>query len=287
MKKRTLLSMLLMLAMTLSLVGCGSDDKKPTSTDTAVNGTEATTDVAEKPTEVETPTPEPEKNIITLMSADNKEIVRELNIPNGYTVVSDKKGNHIEIINDNNEFMKIEIYSGLNAQALSEYHQPYDKKRENRSIYRYGTEEERIEKINKISEATGIDVKYFNLPLLDNEYSAANNQLFIFPEQIVLEKNKNGSIKDYIIDISNHSNKETYPISIESYSIEDTEGYLPVNKTWTIKVTSFFNEALYDEKKPYNADKELIEKIEDYARDMMSKKDFIDTMNAFDNVNNQ
>ena len=147
MKKRTLLSMLLAGIMAVSLVGCGDDGKsnnnnnftdkfQPTSTDTAVNGTEATTDVAEKPTEVETPTPEPEKNVITLMSADNKEIVRELNIPNGYTVVSDKKGNHIEIINDNNEFMKIEIYSGLNAQALSEYHQPYDKKRENRSIYR-------------------------------------------------------------------------------------------------------------------------------------------------------
>ena len=96
-----------MLAMTLSLVGCGSDEKKPTSTDTAVNGTEATTDVAEKPTEVETPTPEPEKNVITLMSADGKKVIHEFDIPEGYTVVSDKKSNHVELAKDGDDTIKV------------------------------------------------------------------------------------------------------------------------------------------------------------------------------------
>ena len=79
MKKRTLLSMLLAGIMAVSLVGCGDDGKtnnnnnftdkfQPTSTDTAVNGTESNTGDPVTPYEpgasgptnsqVETPTPE-------------------------------------------------------------------------------------------------------------------------------------------------------------------------------------------------------------------------------------
>lgn len=39
MKKRRVVSMLIMAVMAVSLVGCGSDEKKPTTTDTAVNTT--------------------------------------------------------------------------------------------------------------------------------------------------------------------------------------------------------------------------------------------------------
>jgi uncharacterized lipoprotein YehR (DUF1307 family) len=84
MKKRTLLSMLLVGIMSVSLVGCGNDDGKSNNnsnnfadkfqptTNTAVDATEApSTDVVTTtPAEVETPTPEPEKNVITLLSPD-------------------------------------------------------------------------------------------------------------------------------------------------------------------------------------------------------------------------
>ena len=218
MKKRTLLSMLLMLAMTLSLVGCGSDDKKPTSTDTAVNGTEATTDVAEKPTEVETPTPEPEKNVITLMSADGKEVVHEFNIPNGYTVVSDKKGNKIELTQDTNAFVKVEIFSGVNNRC-----EPYD-------FY--------------------------------SEY----------PPQYDSET--------MTVDMTNHTNDEKYITSRELYINSDNSDYkntkkskpLPDNKTYTIKVTTEFNETEFDIRyaSVMESFSDLQEKIETYINNVES-----------------
>ena len=284
MKKRTLLSMLLMLAMMLSLVGCGSDDKKPTSTDTAVNGTEATTDVAEKPTEVETPTPEPEKNVITLLSPDEKTIITEMDIPEGYTVVSDKKGNHIELTKDDNKYVKVEIYSGLNADALSAWFVPYDREIDNPAVYR--TEEDRTEAINEMSESLGIDVKYFNQPLLPNSYSLANNKLSIYSEKLGLTKKPDGRLKEYKIDITNHNDTETYPVSVESYMISSYGEYVPVEKTYTIKVTSFFNEKWFDEKHPSSKKDTLIEKLYTYADNAGRRyKDFNAFLEAFQKAN--
>ena len=223
MKKRTLLSMLLMLAMTLSLIGCGSDDKKPTSTDTAVNGTESNTGDpvtpyepgASGPTNSQVETPTPEKNIMTLMSSDGKEIVYELNIPAGYTVISDKKSNHLELTKDDNKSIKIEIYTGINEEIESGKAEP-------RTVYK------------------------------------------IYPKQY------NVSTKE--IDMTLHSNDETYPTSNAFYFDYDMSQNemitLPDNKMYTIKVTGIFNEDEFDKNHKYNMDlyPDIKSKIEDHIK---------------------
>ena len=295
MKKRTLLSMLLMLAMTLSLVGCGSDEKKPTSTDTAVNGTEATTDVAEKPTEVETPTPEPEKNVITLMSADGKKVIHEFDIPDGYTVVSDKKSNHVELAKDGDDTIKVEIISGPCAEALSTIYQYVDGQTAKNNPYAYGgtycyygaelapsgkefiyvTEDKLNSEIDKIATKSGIDKKYFtqkfsNTVAFHNE-KYGYNIVASYPEQHNLEKlerlpedNWGWSLH---WDFSDHKDSNTYPITYYCYNYMKDYNYITADETFTIKVTTTFDENKYNESNPYDIDNIIQEKIGDYAKE--------------------
>lgn len=297
MKKRTLLSMLLMLAMMLSLVGCGSDDKKPTSTDTAVNGTEATTDVAEKPTEVETPTPEPEKNVITLMSADGKKIIHEFDIPEGYTVVSDKKSNHVELAKDGDDTIKVEIISGPCAEYLSTYYQYVDEHtvRANETNkykysniycdsaiqsvgineYDYITKDELNTEIDKIINQSGIDKKYFtqtfnNMKILNIGYGFAT--VVEYPKQHsyeILEKSNPewNSWSDHF-DLSDIKEDDTFPVTYYCYNQKNGKNYLSANETFTIKVTTTFKEDKYNELNPYRVENYIIQnKIGDYLYD--------------------
>lgn len=284
MKKRTLLSMLLMLAMMLSLVGCGSDDKKPTSTDTAVNGTEATTDVAEKPTEVETPTPEPEKNVITLMSADGKKVIHEFDIPEGYTVVSDKKSNHVELAKDGDDTIKVEIISGPCAEYLSTSYSKinFETANKNRYAYQfahnYSNENDRNVAINKIIDRTGIDEKYFNqtfsnmrIPYNSNKYGY---EIAVqYPEQHSLEPYRTELLPEDDCgwslhwDFSNHNDSNTYPMTYYCYyySYDVYDEPTPANETFTITVTTTFDEDKYNELKPYSIDDPIENKIYEYA----------------------
>ena len=237
MKKRTLLSMLLMLAMMLSLVGCGSDDKKPTSTDTAVNGTEATKDVAEKPTEVETPTPEPEKNVITLMSADGKKVIHEFDIPEGYRVVSDKKSNHVELAKDDNEFIKIEIISGVNKTLLSTFAS---------TSYSADNSYSRENFIKDWSERLGVDESAFNETIPEKVQGGMTPQfavMNVYSEQ----RNLDGRYAEDAWITTNHTEDSKYFTegSRYFYGIDPNESikgqtYLPANETFTIKVTHIF-----------------------------------------------
>ena len=253
MKKRTLLSMLLMLTMMLSLVGCGSDEKKPTSTDTAVNGTEATKDVAEKPTEVETPTPEPEKNVITLMSADGKKVIHEINIPNGYKVVSDKKGSKIELTKDDNALVKIEIYSGFNSDVMSTIADATDELRYSREDF-----------IEEWSGKLSVDAKDFNNPVSNAKGNVSTSfaVLTTYPEQLNLE----GRSPEERWDVSKHTSDETYPISHLRYwyATGEYEQYLNANETFTIKITRSFSEEQFDKTHTSFKDDTLQEKLSFY-----------------------
>ena len=267
MKKRTLLSMLLMLAMMLSLVGCGSDEKKPTSTDTAVNGTEATTDVAEKPTEVETPTPEPEsesesetketiskpeKTVTTLMSKDESKILHEFNIPNGYTIESGDKSNHIVLINKNKDW-KIEIYSGINAEALSvdAFYNSIEGEDRNNFI-KYAISNLNMDIDKSYFENIPDDIKNISCVKGDmgdwTGYKESQISYMRFPEEY--GKNQNF---DYGTswDLTNHNDSNKYTIEKTIYIIAENNGnrhaLLSANETYTIKFTSEYNEKSINE----------------------------------------
>lgn len=282
MKKRTLLSMLLAGIMAVSLVGCGDDGKsnnnnnftdkfQPTSTDTAVNGTEATTDVAEKPTEVETPTPEPEKNVITLMSADGKKVIHEFDIPDGYTVVSDKKSNHVELAKDGDDTIKVEIISGLNPYVLSAMYAPCSTAEieQNKYLSENGWKQpDSIDDINyktqtekeNTSNKSGIDIKYFNETVPDT-----------FREKTVINPYKYMDIIEYpetwksynevfypdsnYWDSGDYNDKDPYMMTYYYYKLQDNKlNYIPVDETFTIKLTVEFDEKQFNEKHGYSGD---------------------------------
>ena len=132
--------LILFLVGTLSLLaGCSSsknndtppsqsteNDVEPSDTPTP-NPTEQPTSTP-MPTPTETPTPEPEKNVITLMSADGKKVIHEFDIPEGYTVVSDKKGNHIELAKLNQLFVNnnINVHGlGINQEDIEKFFVSY------------------------------------------------------------------------------------------------------------------------------------------------------------------
>ena len=289
MKKRTLLSMLLMLAMTLSLVGCGSDDKKPTSTDTAVNGTESNTGDPVTPYEpgasgptnsqVETPTPEPEKNVITLMSADGKKVIHEFDIPEGYTVVSDKKGNHIELAKDDNEFIKIEIISGVNKTLLSTFAN---------TSYSADKSYSREDFIKDWSKRLGVDESAFNETIPEKVQGGMTPQfavMNVYSEQ----RNFDAMYAEDAWITTNHTEDSKYFTegSRYFYGIDPNESikgqtYLPANETFTIKVTHIFNEEYFDKIHEYYIDDSLSEKIFKFEQDADQEK--IDIMvKLFDN----
>ena len=291
MKKRTLLSMLLAGIMAVSLVGCGDDGKsnnnnnitdkfQPTSTDTAVNGTEATTDVVEKPTEIETTTPEPEKNVITLMSADGKKVIHEFDIPEGYTVVSDKKSNHVELAKDDNEFIKIEIISGVNKTLLSTFAS---------TSYSADNSYSRENFIKDWSERLGVDESAFNETIPEkvqggmtpqfavmNVYSEQRNLDAMYAEDAWITTNHTENSKYF-------TEGSRYFYGIDPYESIKGQTYLPANETFTIKVTHIFNEEYSDKIHEYLIDDSLSEKIFKFEQDADQEK--IDIMvELFDNI---
>ena len=300
--------MLLMLVMAVSLVGCGDDDKSnknsnngnvadlfnPTTSDTAVNGTESNTGDPVTPYEpgasgptnsqVETPTPEPEKNVITLMSADGKKIIHEFDIPDGYTVVSDKKSNHVELAKDGDDTIKVEIISGPCAEYLSTLYSKINFETANKNHYAYqfvntySNENDRNIAINKIIDRTVIDEKYFNqtfsnmrIPYNSDKYGYGI--AVQYPEQHSLEPYRTELLPEddwgwsLHWDFSNHKDSNTYPMTYYcyyySYNVYDEP--TPANETFTIKVTTTFNEDKYNELNPYSIDDPIEDKIYEYA----------------------
>ena len=296
MKKRTILSMLLAGIMAVSLVGCGDDGKtnnngnnfadmfNPTTTDTAVNGTENNTGDPVTPYEpgasgptnsqVETPTPEPEKNVITLMSADGKKVIHEFDIPEGYTVISDKKSNHVELIkNENDEFnIKIEIYSGLNSHALSAKYAPVstaEKRYWQEEVDSYSntnitikTVEERIkETTNKreqskkeFSNESGIDIKYFNESLSDvyrKSYPGYAYDTVIEEYHAAYMNHYQGYPCDANYWDDKNYDDDPYTFTMYCYNISNFDEatnittYVPENEHFTIKITTCYNENDY------------------------------------------
>ncbi len=288
MKKRTLLSMLLMIVMAVSLVGCGDDGKsndnngnvadkvQPTTTDTAVNATTGDPVTTNTETEILTSehvteeittselATEPQKNMFTLLSADGSVVIKEFNVPKGYTVVSDNSSNHIYLIKDDNDCVKIEIYSGLNADALSA---EYRKKPASwgSHLSENQIEQKRLDEIDKISKATNIDVKYFNQPLVPNSVFDSG-RLIIPSKQFVVNQDPNVNGIDYTTDFANNLNEaEKHYVSVEQYYIKNKDAYYPVNETYTIKVTSVFNEKTFDELYPNYKDYDLGIKLERFG----------------------
>lgn len=279
MKKRTLLSMLLAGIMAVSLVGCGDDGKsnnnnnitdkfQPTSTDTAVNGTESNTGDPVTPYEpgasgptnsqVETPTPEPEKNVITLMSADGKKVIHEFDIPDGYTVVSDKKSNHVELAKDGDDTIKVEIISGPCAEYLSTYYQYVDgptlqtdainKYKYSGTYcsgyfsigineYDYVTKDEFDEEVNNVITESGIDKKYFtqkfdNMIMNNHKYGFVG--VVEYPEQHSFTPVDNSSLQ-----IPEKIAKYLNPtITIESFLLEHFD-FTNVKENDTFPVTYY------------------------------------------------
>ena len=137
--KKKLLSLLLIVAMAVTLVACGTgekpskdndDNKKPTNTvadATDAPSTEAPVTPYEPgasgPTNATTETPEPEKNVISLLSADGSKVIHEFAIPKGYTVTSDKKSNHVVLAKDGDDTITVELISGPCAEVLSAEYQ--------------------------------------------------------------------------------------------------------------------------------------------------------------------
>lgn len=317
MKKRTLLSMLLMIVMAVSLVGCGDDGKSndnnsnvadlfnPTTSDTAVNSAESNTGDPVTPyvpgasgptnSQVETPTPEPEKNVITLMSADGSKAIHEFNIPEGYTVVSDKKSNHVELAKDGDDTIKVEIISGPCAEALSTIYQYVDGETARSNAYAYGgtycynnvgtnegvSQDELNAHINEISTKSGIDKKYFTQKFSNMVTFHGDKYGFDivaeYPEQHSLEELPQVPKDDAPIwslhwDCSNHKDSDTYPITYYCYKWRDSDSpnYIPADETFTIKVTTTFDEDKFDEENRYMVDAIIQEKIGSYAQDGVS-----------------
>ena len=309
MKKRTLLSMLLIGVMAVSLVGCGDDGKtnnngnnfadmfNPTTTDTAVNGTESNTGDPVTPYEpgasgptnsqVETPTPEPEKNVITLMSADGNEVVCDFNIPTGYKVVSGSKSNHLELTKDDDVSVKVEIYTGINEKILTALADRFSEGQD--SEYRNNI-------VNNMSTNMGIDAKCFNKTFSSNEEYRLYNTFC--NNTLLLTTQEQYDMKAMTIDMTNHNDKETYPTSLEEFYIlyynedvrtdklEEKIQMLPSNKMYTIKVTSIFIEDEYDESHPRSTRDDLCDKIRDHVHDVrLSKEDFDEFIESFKSSN--
>uniref|UniRef100_UPI004057BDBE hypothetical protein n=1 Tax=Acetatifactor sp. TaxID=1872090 RepID=UPI004057BDBE len=138
MKRKNILSLLLVVVMAISLVGCGSKDETVADTNTTekIEEVESIEDDSqdevmeaqvgvsgpadEVPAEIveELVVEEVKSNVITLTSPDGSEIVQEFEIPEGYTVVSDLTSNCIELVDDDKDFVKIEIISGVSPDVL-------------------------------------------------------------------------------------------------------------------------------------------------------------------------
>ena len=294
MKKRTLLSMLLAGIMAVSLVGCGDDgktnnnnnfaDKFQPTTNTAVDATEVPSGDPVTPYEpgasgptnsqVETPTPEPEKNVITLMSADGKKIIHEFDIPDGYTVVSDKKGNHIELAkNEDDELnIKIEIYSGLNSHVLSARYAPVstaEKRYWQEEVDYYSTsnrtdiktvEENIKETTNRREQAkkeflneSGIDIKYLNESLSDVYRKSASGYMYDALEEYhaAYMNHYQGLPCDANYWDDKNYDDDPYTFTMYYYHISDFDKatdistYLPENEHFTIKITTCYDKNDY------------------------------------------
>lgn len=227
--KKKIVGMLCAMTMTVLLVGCGSSNKPSDGSDilNSTTGNGVVGDItgdpvtpyepgASGPTNSQVETPTPEKNVMTLMSSDGKEVVYELNIPAGYTIISDTKSNHLKLTKDDNNYIIIEIYTGVN------------------------------EEIELGKAEPGIVYK-------------------IYPKQYNLNTKE--------VDITFHSDDETYPTSCALYFDDEwsqnEEIPLPSNKMYTIKVTGIFNEKEFDKNHKYYMDQypDVRSKVEKHIKD--------------------
>lgn len=321
--KKKLLSMLLIAAMAVTLVACGTDEKpsrdnndnkKPTNTvadATDAPSTEAPVTPYEPgasgPTNATTETPEPEKNVITLLSADGSKVIHEFAIPKGYTVTSDKKSNHVVLAKDGDDTIKVELISGPCAEVLSSVYQyipmdssspefkwqsyPYNGTMSRKTIIREGdvTDEAKItEKIEQICNESGIDKKYFTQPRSDlralgeaDNHVCGYGQTMQYPAEYSPEHKGEWGDYDtdaaYFWDLSKHNPYSNYPITSYSYHYYDyiNKKYIPADETFTIKITTTFDETKISEKHKYSDTIE--EKIFDYIDDVSGEdlSDFI------------
>lgn len=304
MKKRTLLSMLLMLVIVMSLVGCGKDEKKPTNTVAdATDAPSAEAPVtpyepgASGPTNSTTETPEPEKNVIELLSADESKVIHEFAIPKGYTVTSDKKSNHVELIcNDRDLYntceVKIEIYSGLNPYVLSSTYSPlstvvkkYITDEYNYNSYacelNYGPLDDCIESLEKeiqtsketMSENTNIDIKYFNKPVPDVYRKCLPSDVFNFKfieyhPAYVNMMGQNGpyySVDEHYWDNTDYTS-DPYTLTYYEYIIPENNSNTSYDEHYTIKITTTFNEADYDTVHTSSTSNSLSNKMDGFSR---------------------
>ena len=278
--KKKLLSMLLIAAMAVTLVACGTDEKpskddndnkKPTNT--VVDATETpSTDVVETtPAEVETETPEPEKNVITLLSPDGSKVIHEFPIPNGYTVTSDKKSNHVVLEKDDDATIKVELVSGPCAEVLSAEYLYVDINWDNSQLYQYkyagtmawanmsdseSTENTINTTIDKICAKSGIDKTYFTANVDNIVVPTANeyaNYVYTvkYPEQYNKEPRHDESahVCDFncFWDLSKHTDYSDYKITSYAYNFEkDGVGYLPADETFSIQITTTFDANKYE-----------------------------------------
>uniref|UniRef100_UPI004055A0D7 hypothetical protein n=1 Tax=Acetatifactor sp. TaxID=1872090 RepID=UPI004055A0D7 len=136
MKRKGIMSVLLIAVMMMTLAGCGStekdtvsDSKKTDKTETVESTVDPVEDdqagvsgpADETPTEtVEEPVEEVKANVVTLMTGDGSSVLKEFELPEGYTVVSGDGTNSIEIATDKNAYVRsIQIFSGLNVDIVS------------------------------------------------------------------------------------------------------------------------------------------------------------------------
>lgn len=126
-------------------------------------------------------------------------------------------------------------------------------------------EQKRLDEIDKISKATNIDVKYFNQPLVPNSVFDSG-RLIIPSKQFVVNQDPNVNGIDYTTDFANNLNEaEKHYVSVEEYYIKNEDAYYPVNETYTIKVTSVFNEKTFDELYPDHKDYDLGTKLKRFG----------------------
>ena len=270
--KKKLLSLLLIATMAVSLVACGTDEKpskdnndnkKPTNTVVDATDTPSTDVVETTPAEVETETPEPEKNVITLLSPDGSKVIHEFPIPDGYTVTSDKKSNHVVLEKDDDATIKVELVSGPCAEVFSNVYRNIDITFDNDKslIYPFGKtyvwqclgysydETQLNAEIDRLMEGTGLDRKYFEQPADNIRVPAGNEQsgftyVLEYPAEYTLDclnecdENNMKTEKDFW-DLSKHTDYNDYKITSYACLFDDT--CFTADEMFTIKTTTTFD----------------------------------------------
>lgn len=272
MKKKSL-SLLLMASAMLTLVACGNDtsgkenmeDKKePTvvvettesvwqedfdTSGTADSGVDIKEDTIEssqpesQETVVETVTEVATTEIVKLMSPDGLSEIYSFPMPEGYTVISDTSSNYIEIIDDDNEFIKIEIFSGLNKDVLSA--NSIDALLPELYAEKVGC------KVEDLTDNTAY--KAYAGHMKSTSFNPVNHEYDMHVAYIDHHIYQRGSYEEYYVGCVCHAgpargevlsteyleNPEEFNYRIFEYYTIDEDRKLPPEESWTVRITIY------------------------------------------------